>query len=269
MGPLSIYVTPKNLYLDALVKGTAMSANYQLNSATTNLQMYTAGSVPLSGANGVNVGACFSAPIAGVATFNATFTPTVTNTAALMWWGQYNGVQYGIATGFVSTSGGGGNLIVPSTSLISASAVAVSGAFKVPLNNGGTLRFNQALANAWANTILNGTNLPAMANAGVITFYSGTMPSDADTAVTTQTALATYTFASTDFSAAASGISSMAASYATTWVANGTITWARWQRGGYVMDLGVGTTGADVIVNTTNCVSGTPPNITSLTLTMP
>lgn len=269
MGPLTFYVAAKNAYLDGLLKSTTV-ISYQMNSASLYCQMYAPGGAAInSGTYGVNVGAVFQPPVAGVASFSFSWAPTTSGAqAATMRFYNFT-PAYLIADGFVSTAGGGGNIILPNTTFTGTTAQTATGMFKVPLNNGGTLRFNQALANAWANTILTTTSLPSMANGGVLTLYNGTMPADADTAITTQTALASYTFANANFAAASSGQSALASAPTPTFIAGGTVTWGRWQRGGYVMDVSAGVAGADLILNTTNCVSGSPPTITSFTLTMP
>ena len=174
----------------------------------------------------------------------------------------------GVLCGSVGVSGSGADMVLNSTSIVSGVANTITHfSFKFPSTNG-TVRWNEALENALLNSLMQTGSEPIMANGGLLTIYSGTQPTLASDSITTQSALATITFATTDFGTASSGSIGLAASKASTYVAAGTATWARWTKGTYVLDMSVGTAGADAIVSSTTVASGSPPTLTSLTLSL-
>lgn len=121
----------------------------------------------------------------------------------------------------------------------------------------------------------------ALLNSGTIKVYSGTQPADCNTAVTSQTLLATLTFSSTAFgSATASGsagskvVTATANSITsdTNAAATGTATWFRaWESGGTtaVLDGSVGTSGADLNLSTVSIIAGGTVECTGFTLSQP
>ena len=113
--------------------------------------------------------------------------------------------------------------------------------------------------------------------AGVIEIYDGTIPADADTAITTQVKLASLPFSATAFGAAtdanpgalitAAAITSDSAADAT-----GTAAWARIKQqagGNTCFDVNVNTSGAFITVNTTSFVIGATVSCSSFTMTQP
>lgn len=265
MSALMFNTSAKNSYLDVLTGKASSVGNFSLG---TYLNITTNASVNLF-TNAYGVSVTWSAPVGGTSVLlNTSITPNVTGVAALMTWYGNGSTSYAVANGTVSTAGGGGNFIVQSTSFTASTPVPCSCVIKLPSGNGGTLFMNQSLTNAWLSAIM-GATAPSMASGGTLTFYSGTQPANADTAVTTQTALGSITFATADYSSSAAGATALAASKACTPGATGTVTWCRWTKGTHVIDGSVGTTGADFIVATTSFVSGTPVNLTGATLTFP
>jgi len=108
--------------------------------------------------------------------------------------------------------------------------------------------------------------------AGKLRLYTGTIPTNADTAVGAQTLLAELTFSATAFGAAANGVATAAAITSDTSAdATGTATWARIVNGSgtTIMDLTVGTSGEDINLNTTSIVAGATVAVTALTYTQP
>lgn len=106
--------------------------------------------------------------------------------------------------------------------------------------------------------------------------YTGTQATDPDTAVGAQTLLGTLTFATPAFGAAADaapGGRATAGAIApdTSADATGTATWFRCATSGAVahIDGSVGTSNADMILNTVSIVAGAEIAITSWTVTMP
>ena len=108
--------------------------------------------------------------------------------------------------------------------------------------------------------------------AGTIKFYTGTIPTNADTALGAQVLLATCTFSATAFGAASNGTATAAAITADgTADAAGTATWARWASGGAatVLDCTVGTSGEDINFNTNIIAAGAAVSVTALTFGVP
>lgn len=127
-------------------------------------------------------------------------------------------------------------------------------------------RITNAVASAMADVI--GDSL----DSGTIKIYTGTIPTDADTALGAQTLLATLTFNAAAFPAASNGVLTAAAITSDSSIdATGTAAWARIATSGAttVMDVTVGTSGEDINFNTVSFVSGASCAITSMTITMP
>lgn len=115
-----------------------------------------------------------------------------------------------------------------------------------------------------------------LGSAPLIKIYSGTFPANADASGAGLTLLATLTCSATPFPAATqnSGTSAVAtfnSITSATAVATGTATTFRiTTSGGTVLGQGsVGTSGADLNLNTTSITSGSTVAITSATLTLP
>lgn len=126
--------------------------------------------------------------------------------------------------------------------------------------------------NALADTLDDQVN--AGAGAGTIKVYSGTQPATADTALSGNTLLATFTLDDPAFGAASSGVVTLAGTPRnTTGAAAGTATWARCETSApaTVFDCDVtGTGGGGTIqLNTTTISVGVNLSITSGTVTMP
>jgi hypothetical protein len=104
-------------------------------------------------------------------------------------------------------------------------------------------------------------------NNGFIRIYSGTRPTDADTALSGNTLLAQLTFGSTAFAAATAGTKTAnAITQDTAADATGTATFARlFQSDGTtaVSDISVGTSGAELNLNTVSLVAGVAVEVTS------
>ena len=130
-------------------------------------------------------------------------------------------------------------------------------------------RLTNAAASAAADAVVDRIDA---GGAGTIKIYTGTIPTDADTAVGAQTLLATLTFSATAFGAASNGVATAAAITSDTSAdATGTAAWARIASGAGTtqMDVTVGTSGDDINFNTVSFVSGATVAITALTYTQP
>jgi hypothetical protein len=131
---------------------------------------------------------------------------------------------------------------------------------------------NPQLTNASASAAADAAvdRIDGGAGAGLLRIYDGTQPATADTAITTQVLLAELTFNDPAFGNASNGTATANAITADASAnATGTASWARWvdSTGATVLDCTVGTSGADINLNTTAIVTGAQVTITSLTYT--
>lgn len=134
------------------------------------------------------------------------------------------------------------------------------------------------ITNAVAISMLGAFRTAANAGtAAVIEIYSGSVPTDADTALGAQVLLATLTCAADIFSGIADGAPGAVGTLDTVAPdtsadATGTATFFRikTQTGGTVIAQGsVGTATSDMIINTTAITAGSQVELTSGTITMP
>ena len=134
------------------------------------------------------------------------------------------------------------------------------------------------ITNAVAKAMLDAfTTANDAGTAAVINIYSGTVPSDADTALGAQVLLAQLTMSGTSFPAAtdlAPGARITANSITADSSADATGTAAFFrvltQGGGTVVAQGTaGTSSADLVLNTTSITAGSTVSITSFTITLP
>jgi hypothetical protein len=111
-----------------------------------------------------------------------------------------------------------------------------------------------------------------VANSGNLEIYSGTQPATPDTALSGNTLLATLPLSATAFGAASAGTKTANAITSGTAGATGTATFFRVYKSDgttAVIDGSVGTSGADLNLNTTSIVSGATVSVTSWTVSMP
>jgi hypothetical protein len=110
----------------------------------------------------------------------------------------------------------------------------------------------------------------ALCNSGFIEVFSGSRPATPDTALSSNTLLATLTFGATAFGAGASGVATANAIASGTCVATATAAWARiYKTDGttVVGDCNVGTSGSDINFPSLAFVVGELISCSSLTLT--
>ena len=106
-------------------------------------------------------------------------------------------------------------------------------------------------------------------NGGTIKLYTGTQPANCDTAVSSQTLLASLALSATAFAAASAGTKTANAITSATAGATGTAMWFRaFKSDGTtaVIDGSVGTSGADLNLPTTSINSGDTVSISSWTV---
>lgn len=127
------------------------------------------------------------------------------------------------------------------------------------------LKYAVLLKNARLNQITS-----QISTSGVLDIYSGTQPANPDTALSGNTLLASLALSSTFASGAASGVLTANTISADTSADNtGTATWGSLMTSGgtRIVDFSVGTSGADLNMNTTSIVAGANVSVTSLTIT--
>ena len=116
------------------------------------------------------------------------------------------------------------------------------------------------------------TAIDAGSGAGTIKIYSGTIPTDAATAITSQVLLSTLTFSDPCGTIANNALTMDAITQDSSADATGTAAWARIadSAGVTVMDINVTTTGGSgaLTLNTTNIVIGGPILITSFIISV-
>lgn len=108
-------------------------------------------------------------------------------------------------------------------------------------------------------------------NSGQLRIYSGTRPTNADTALSGNTLLAQLTLNATSAASAASGVwTANAITSDSSADATGTATFARLMQSDgstVIADFSVGTSGTEVVLNTTSIVSGAVVSCSSFTIT--
>lgn len=115
--------------------------------------------------------------------------------------------------------------------------------------------------------------LGPLINNGKLRIYDGTQPANADTPVTSQTLLAELTFGDPAFGSASNGVITANAIMADSSAnATGTATWFRCVKSDgttVVMDGSVGTSGANLNLNSVNIQAGAQVSVSSFTHTVP
>jgi hypothetical protein len=110
-------------------------------------------------------------------------------------------------------------------------------------------------------------------NSGKMRIYSGTRPTDADTALSGNTLLAELTFGATAFPASSGGVlTANAITSDSSADATGTASFVRcFESDGTtaICDMSVGTSGTECILNTTSIVTGAVISCSSATITNP
>lgn len=124
-----------------------------------------------------------------------------------------------------------------------------------------TTGYNVTLRNAQLDAITT-----AVGNAGTLKLYCGTQPATGGTATTLA---ATFTLASPFAPAASSAVLSPTLPSSTTGVATCTATWFRVATSGGTQEIDgtVGTSGADLNLNTTSIVTGVTVSLSAWTIT--
>lgn len=110
----------------------------------------------------------------------------------------------------------------------------------------------------------------ALGSSGLLRLYSGAQPANPDTALSGNTLLAELALSATAAPGASSGVLTLSAIAADSSAdATGTATWGTLTTSGGTRkaDFSVGTSGADLNLNTTSIVSGAQVSVSSFTIT--
>lgn len=129
---------------------------------------------------------------------------------------------------------------------------------------------NPHLSAVGRNDLLDQINT-ALGASGLLRLYDGTQPTDADTALGAQVKLAELPLSATAFAAASGGsISANAITSDSAADATGTCTWGTLctAAGVRVLDFSVGTSGADLNLNSVSIVAGAQVSVTSFTVSI-
>lgn len=131
------------------------------------------------------------------------------------------------------------------------------------------MALNPKVSNAGANAAADA--LLALLNNGYLRLYSGTQPTDADTAIGAQVLLAELRFGATAFAGAAAGVAAANALTADSSAdASGTATWFRALKSDgttVVFDGSVGTSGANLNLNSVAISSGAAVSVSTFSYT--
>jgi hypothetical protein len=133
----------------------------------------------------------------------------------------------------------------------------------------GTLSFNDALRDALLSSFtITSTNVAALTSASV-KVYSGTPPANAN-APATGTLLWTGTTAAggASWNASSGGSSALASNIAAVAAASGTGGYVRIEKGIYVLQGSIGTSGTDFVFDSITMTSGQTYSLTNATITM-
>jgi hypothetical protein len=129
---------------------------------------------------------------------------------------------------------------------------------------------NTQLTNLAVNTEADA--LAAQANSGILRIYDGTQPATGDTAITTQNLLAELTMNATAFGASVAGVITANAITADSSAdATGTATWFRLFKSDgttALWDGSVGTSDANIILNSVSISAGAAVSVSSFTHTI-
>ena len=131
------------------------------------------------------------------------------------------------------------------------------------------MALNPKLSAIGRNRALNGA-VDTVLDSGFLRIYDGTQPTDADTAIGAQVMLAELTLAATAFAAASAASKAAGAIGSIAAAATGTASWGSFVTSGgtRVLDFSVGTSGANLNLNSVAISSGATVACSGFTLTM-
>lgn len=216
----------------------------------------------------VDVNAYMSQPAMGISALTSARSANATNAVSSITFARLFGTSGTAMVDCVaSLSGGGGGVIVPTlNSSVGVAFQVDSFSIKMPLANS-TIMLNAVLANALVAAFANAAANIGAGSSASIKIYSGSAPASADVAAT-GTLLATFTTAASgaSWNAASAGSAALASALNVNASATGTAGYVRMEKGTYVLQGSVGTSGTDFIVDSTSLTSGNNVSLTNATI---
>lgn len=219
---------------------------------------------------GINTSTFMSAPAVGVSVLAAPRSLNATTSVSAITFAR---VEDSNGAAIMDTSatlvGGGGGAIVPSLASTSGVAYQIDGfSIKMPQVLGAVMLnidLVNALASMWGVVVAN-IGLGASAS---IKVFSGAAPASAD-APATGTLLVTFTTAASGASwgTVSAGAASLASNLTAVAAATGTAGYVRIEKGAFVLQGSVGTSGTDFILDTVSIVSAATITLTEATISI-
>lgn len=158
----------------------------------------------------------------------------------------------------VGTSGTPGVILDAASASTGTTLSATGFSFKMPQNNG-TVYLNTDLVNNIASAFFITATAVGLCTSSVLNVYSGSIPATADTPLSGNTLLVSFTLGATaPWNTATAGSASLTSNLTATAVAGAptTATFARIVKGAMIMQGTVGTSSADFILDTVSITSG-------------
>lgn len=266
--------TFKNLTINALTgAGSPASAPIRYFGAYTGTQTADPSIAPggtqvwPTASSGIDLSSQMTVAGEGVAQLASQRSANATNTATSLTIARFlNASSVGLIDTDISLAGGGGGAIVNSLNTNAGSPLTlVDFSLKLP-SSLGTVKLNAALVNRlvdwWTGQ---STTAPQFGintgGASTLNIYSGTAPATADESLSGNTLLASISIGGTNvFGAASAGSAALTGPLSVLASGTGTATFFRWSKvqgaSTFVIQGTVGTSGADMTVNTTSITSG-------------
>jgi hypothetical protein len=173
-----------------------------------------------------------------------------------------------VIEGTVGTTGSGADFIFDSLAFTSGQTATLQAASVKMPSNLGTVHISQTTLDALIDYIRINSAAPAMGASGIISIYSGSAPANAEIAPT-GTLLAQFSTGTQGWATASSRTANLATPPLSVNAVNtGTAGYARWTKGIYTIQCGVGEagSGADIILGSASFVNGVANTINDMSL---
>lgn len=195
--------------------------------------------------------------------------PTTNSNAGTVAFARFYNATYSVngAMDFsVGVSSSGAECIV--STLTAGTPTITNCSFKLALDYGG-MQLSDAIANAMLNVLFSGAPAPNMGGSGYVYVYTGAAPTSAGDAAT-GTLLLSFATTTTSWATASSGSAALNGSIsAVAGAGAGAVPgYARWVKGGYVIQGTVGTSGTVFVIDSMSITSGSTYNLTSASITI-
>lgn len=269
--------TVKNQAIDNITGRTQTAAPliYQGNSAFASLCLYGGARAPLGGGApaAANIyrqdlfsalGLPWAAAANGIAAITSPLLLSITGFNGTIAFARARNANSGIqALDLECGLAGSGADCILTTLDSTLNPVITAMSFKIPLTDNVNIWFNDSLGNAILDNIFGSQTWVNMGNAGTIDFYSGTPPDNCGIPATGDLlAVVTLPASANNWNAAAGGSATLAAAIASAnALVSGTVGYARWSKGGYVIQGTAGPAGTAFLTDSSVTVAGSPINL--------